>query len=333
MMKQLLDQIWYGSSKLYFLLFPFSGLYRLVIALRHALYRWGFKKTTSFSVPIIVVGNLTVGGTGKTPVVIWLANWLQKQGYQPGVVSRGYGGKKTAQPQVVAENSLPETVGDEAVLIVKKTHCPMVVHAKRDMAVKKLLATFPCDIVISDDGLQHYALKRDIEIAVIDGLRRFGNQYCLPAGPLREPKQRITQVDFTMVNEGEMIDANAYQMVLHSTMCYSLVDNSIKKTLNEFQKYTIHAVAGIGHPQRYFKQLAKMGLAIIEHPFPDHYHYRPQDIDFGKNAIVLMTEKDAVKCQSFADQRHWCLPIEAKMEQRFIDALTDKLKSISSKPI
>lgn len=347
-----IEQIWYSNSKLYYFLLPLTALYRLVIALRRLLYRLGYKKTTRFSIPIIVVGNLTVGGTGKTPFVIWLANWLQQQGYQPGIVSRGYGAKKMLRAQVVTETSDPIKAGDEAVLLARKTHCPLVVHPHRAVAVAALLQNFSCNIVISDDGLQHYALARDIEIIMIDGMRYFGNGYCLPAGPLREPPSRGRQADFIIVNQGEITNDQQtsqhlddslprlslgqasktfFKMQLQSSYFYAVANPLSQKSSEEFKNQVIHAVAAIGNPARFFKQLQQMNLTFIPHEFPDHYRFKQSDIDFGDDEIVIMTEKDAVKCQSFVDERHWCLPVSTQLEGRFEDALRNKLVTIMKK--
>ncbi|MDF2868209.1 MAG: lipid-A-disaccharide kinase, partial [Gammaproteobacteria bacterium] len=199
-MRQIIARLWYGHNKLVYLLLPFSWLYRLIIALRRYGYKKDIFKSFTASVPVIVVGNITVGGTGKTPLVVALAHFLKQQGYKPGIVSRGYGGQAESYPKFVNANSNPLQVGDEPLLIAKNTHCPVVVDPKRVRAVQTLLYRFACDIVISNDGLQHYALARTIEIAVIDGARRFGNAHCLPAGPLREPITRLRTIDFIVCN-------------------------------------------------------------------------------------------------------------------------------------
>jgi len=222
-----------------FLLSPIAGIYRLIIALRYLLYKYNIKKTSKFKLPIIIVGNITVGGTGKTPLVIWLAEFLQKQGFQPGIVSRGYNSKAT-YPYEVKENSTAAEVGDEALLIKQRTKCPMVIAPNRVAAVQKLLETNNCNIIISDDGLQHYALSRDLEIAVIDAKQRFGNGFCLPAGPLREPIKRLQQVD--------LIIENGTSMQLLPDKLYNLAETELTKDLTEFKYKTVHAIASIGNP-------------------------------------------------------------------------------------
>lgn len=322
-----MNNLWYGGNKLFYGLLPLTFIYRIIIFIRRFLFHIGIKKTYRLKVPVIVVGNITVGGTGKTPLIIWLANWLKAQDYRPGIVSRGYGGKPQRYPECVSVHSSPKQVGDEPLLIAKKTKCPVMVHPNRVMAANRLIEKFDCNIILSDDGLQHYSLFRDIEIIVIDGMRRFGNQYCLPAGPLREPLSRINHSDFIIVN-GEKINSKEYEMSLETNNIICVANPSQEKTLEEIKDQTIHAIAGIGNPNRYFSFLKNLGLKIIEHAFPDHYFYSFKDIDFGLDQLVLMTEKDAIKCQSFADHRHWCLPITIKPDAFFISSLQTKIQSL-----
>lgn len=316
--------LWQRKNFFSYILQPISGLYRMGMAVRRCLYLHGFKKITHFPVPVIVVGNITVGGAGKTPFVIYLANQLRQQGWKPGIVSRGYTGKKTHLPQPVDEKSDPWLVGDEAVMISQKTACPMVVCRDRVAAVAALLRDHDCDIVLSDDGLQHLALGRDIEIAVIDGERRFGNGHCLPAGPLREPVQRLKTVDF-IVNNGRSV-CGEWEMTLKPDKIYALANPSQAFPVTAFQGQTVHAVAAIGNPPRFFRTLENLGIHYIPHVFPDHYFFRPQDLDFSDNAPILMTEKDAVKCQQFADQRHWRLSVKAELPTQFWQDLLKKLR-------
>jgi tetraacyldisaccharide 4'-kinase len=322
----MLMQSWYDQHPIRYLLAPLSAIYRLIISIRYWLFRLGIKKVTRFSVPVIVVGNITVGGTGKTPLVIWLANLLQQKGFRPGIVSRGYGGIAKQYPQWVTQESDPTIVSDEAVLLAQKTKCPVMIAPNRVMAVKDLLTKSDCNIILSDDGLQHYALARDIEIAVIDGKRRFGNGFCLPAGPLREPKNRIKRVDFTVTNGGE--DPGEYQMQLIPDLIYNLRQPDRALTSKIINNQQIHAVAGIGNPERFFNSLRLLGYSFIEHPFPDHHLFQKHELEFGDNTIIIMTEKDAVKCKYFADDRYWCLPIKAELPDEFSQQL---LKSMSLK--
>lgn len=319
-----LNQQWYCEKSFFvYCLSPLSWLYRIIISVRRFLYRCGLKKVFRFPVPIIVVGNITLGGTGKTPLVSWLADWLRLQGFKPGIVSRGYGGKAVTWPQTVTENSDPQLVGDEAVLLAQHAHCPMVVDPNRVAAVNKLLNNYDCDVIISDDGLQHYALGRDIEIAVIDGARRFGNGFCLPAGPLREPIKRLKSVDFIIAN-GKGSD-NEYTMRFHPGVIYNIKNPKLSLNIASLNNNTVHAVAAIGHPQRFFKQLKTMGFNVVPHEFPDHYSYRPADFNFGDDATIIMTAKDAVKCRSFANDRYWCLPVHVQMDEHFEAALRASL--------
>lgn len=326
---------------------PLALLYRAIIAIRRLLYRLNIKKIHHFKVPVIVVGNITVGGTGKTPLVIWLANFLQHQGFKPGIVSRGYGGKAANYPQEVHRNSDPKIVGDEAVLIARHTQCSMVVDPIRVRAVKKLLAETDCNIVISDDGLQHYALGRNVEIAVIDGERGFGNGWCLPAGPLREPVERLESVDFVVLNgnadksplaplfqRGELktkltpYGVNQYSMNLISGDFCQVIQPNILVSAENFRNKTVHAIAGIGNPSRFFQALRKLGLNIVEHDFPDHHPFRAEDFSFvKKDEIVIMTEKDAVKCEKFVDERFFYLPVQAELPPDFSEQILNKIKN------
>lgn len=310
-----LDEHWYANSPVSLLLAPLGWLFCAVAALRRRAYRTGLLSVHRMPVPVIVIGNITVGGTGKTPLVAWLARFLIGAGYTPGIVSRGYGGKVGNWPQPVAADSDPALVGDEAVLLARRSGCAVVVGPDRVAAARVLLEHSPCDVILSDDGLQHYRLGRDVEIAVIDGVRGFGNGRCLPAGPLREPPERLREVDLVVVNgtagEGQ------YSMRLIEQVPRDVMDAGASRPLADFQGTRVHAVAGIGHPERFFKRLRALGLRIVEHPFPDHHAYSPADLDFGDGEPVLMTEKDAVKCRRFARPHLWYVPVEAQMDESF----------------
>ncbi|MFZ5594487.1 MAG: tetraacyldisaccharide 4'-kinase [Pseudomonadota bacterium] len=318
-----LDHYWYSNNPVSVLLLPLSWLFRLVATLRRAAYRAGLLKVTRLPVPVIVVGNISVGGAGKTPLVIWLAEFLKQRGYRPAIVSRGYGGQARAYPLLVTPDSDPLLAGDEAVLLARRCSCPMAVAPDRVAAARKVLEA-GCDIIISDDGLQHYRLGRDIEIAVIDGARRFGNGRCLPAGPLREPPGRLKRVDLVVVNGGPA-ETGRFEMRLRSGMVRNLVDEGIARDPAGFQGETVHAVAGIGHPARFFGHLKKLGLNVTGHPFPDHHPYTAQDLQFGDDAPIIMTEKDAVKCRKFADAQHWYLPVAAELSGGFGERLVQLL--------
>ncbi len=334
---EILEQYWYRPSwhPMTIALLPFSFLFGILAATRRCLYQMGMIKKYHFSVPVIVVGNITVGGTGKTPFVIWLAQWLQARGYRPGIVSRGMGGKKQWKPHRVERHDQAQDVGDEAVLIRQQTDCPLVICVDRVAAVRELLQYAQCDIVISDDGLQHYRLGRDLEIALVDAVRGFGNQCLLPAGPLREPTTRLKKVDLVVMNGGTSTDD--YVMSLTPMQLISIPSPQKKINLsdmthtitprNDGDPIKVHAVAGIGHPERFFTVLRQAGLQLIPHPFPDHYLYQQKDLDFADTLPIIMTEKDAVKCRSFADERYWYLSIRtdinAKLEQTLSSWLED----------
>jgi tetraacyldisaccharide 4'-kinase len=314
-----LAEHWYGKSFLVLLLLPLAWLFCALAIVRRQAYQWGLLKVHRFAVPVIVVGNISVGGTGKTPLVTWLVNLLKEQGYRPGIVSRGYGGGARHWPQQVRPDSDPQMVGDEAVLLSRRCACPMAVGPDRAAAVSALLAHTDCNIIVSDDGLQHYALGRDVEIAVVDGVRRFGNGHCLPAGPLREPQRRLRTVDLVVANG--VAGPREYLMKLQAGSAWNLRDPQRRCGLEVWRGKTVHAVAGIGYPQRFFQQLAQQGLEVIEHPFPDHHPFARADILFADDLPVLMTEKDAVKCLAFAAEQHWCLPVDAQLDERAIQLL------------
>jgi tetraacyldisaccharide 4'-kinase len=316
--------VWYKDPFIGTWLMPLGFLFADFVKFRKFLYRIGVLKKHTMPVPVIVVGNITVGGTGKTPLLIYLAQLLKDAGYRPGIISRGYGGQAEAWPQRVDANSTAANVGDEALLIAKQTGCPMAVGPLRVEDAKLLLKQSDCNVILSDDGLQHYALNRDIEIAVIDGERRFGNGYCLPAGPLRETIDRLQSVDFIVVN-GEKSEPNELSMRITGDTAINLVTGE-QKSLQEFKATGCHAVAGIGNPDRFFKLLESAGLSCKTHGFPDHYKFQRSDIEFSDDEQVLMTEKDAVKCTAFAGKQHWYIPVKAVPEQGFSEQLLKLLR-------
>ena len=322
-----IERIWYHGGIGMIALLPVSWLFRLLTAMRRWLYRHGWLRVSRFSAPLIVVGNITVGGTGKTPFVIWLTHFLRNKGYRPGIVSRGYGGSASQWPQPVTPESNPVLVGDEAVLLARRCRCPMVVSPNRSDAVKMLLKDFDCDIVIADDGLQHYAMGRDIEIVIVDGQRRFGNGYVLPAGPLREPVTRLKSVDLCVIN-GTPRESDEYRMTLTQSSLYNLQAPEKIDDLSIFKGKRVHAVAGIGHPEKFFDLLSTEGIEVVAHPFPDHHAYCEDDLNFGDDNPVLMTEKDAVKCASFAKPDYWVVAIEMAPELKAEARLSALLKNI-----
>lgn len=310
-----LTRIWYRPSLHWasVLLLPFSWLFGVCAALRRAMYRYRVMEVKRASVPVIVVGNITVGGTGKTPFVIWLAMFLRELGYRPGIVCRGVGGCKHVVPHLVTMDDRATFVGDEALLLAKHSQCPVVVCRRRPEAVDYLLKHTNCNLIINDDGLQHYRLARDMEIALVDGVRRFGNQQLLPAGPLRESISRLNKVNLVVVNGGHERDEFRVSFVPEQLIAVN--DNKHKKSLNHFSQQTVHAVAGIGHPQRFFQMLELSGMRVIPHVFPDHHSFQPADLAFSDTLPIIMTEKDAVKCSDFADDRCWYVSISTQVQE------------------
>lgn len=329
------------------LLAPLGKLVCLVAQRRHRRAQAG-RGVTRLPVPVVVVGNITVGGTGKTPLLISLIGHLRKAGWTPGVISRGYGGKPGADPLVLDARTGVDRVGDEPLMIWQRTGVPVSVHPDRVRAGQALLTTHPqCDVIISDDGLQHYQLGRDYEIAVIDRMRGIGNGRCLPAGPLREPVSRLNSVDAVVVNEpvGHTADqegqlapvpessAPRYVMQLQAR-CLRRLSDQERIWLNRLPASKVHAVAGIGNPARFFSTLARLGLDVIPHAFPDHHVFSRRELDFARDpeAVVVMTEKDAVKWPSddrdFNLSNHYVLEVDAHIPQALIDQLLARLDSL-----
>lgn len=278
-------------------------------------------------VPIIVIGNITLGGTGKTPLVIYLANELKKHGYHPGIISRGYGAKGNGISEVKQKSNV-ENVGDEPILIQKHTRLPVFISKDRVLAVKALLNKYKkTDVILSDDGLQHYRLKRDIEILVIDGTRGFGNGYPLPAGPLREPKWKLKAVDAIVCNGKKVIDGS-YLMKYKS---YSLINLKTKKkiALNKLRLNNLHAVAGIGNPDHFFNYLKVLGMVFDSSAYQDHYRFSKKDFKAMNGKNIIMTEKDAVKCEKFARDNFWYLPVVIEIDSKFTDFILNKMKNIN----
>ncbi|NKB46493.1 MAG: tetraacyldisaccharide 4'-kinase [Legionellales bacterium] len=318
------DRLWYAAqSRWHYPLIPISWLFQAGATIRRYYQQ---RRPPKVSVPIVVVGNLTVGGTGKTPLVIALADMLTQQQLKVGIVSRGYGGRAPQYPYWVTPTSDPKWVGDEPLLIAQRTRLPVVVAPDRPSAVHYLQQRTPCDVIISDDGLQHYALPRVFEIVVIDGERGLGNECCLPAGPLRESIHRLAQVDLVVVNTqhehlfhalrqryADMTLNNAWlQMRLQPGTITSLCQPDLVFTPEVWRGKSLHAVAAIGHPQRFFQTLRDLNFMPRCHPFADHYSWKPQDLMFGKRSVVVMTEKDAVKCRAWAMSNLWYLPVDAQ---------------------
>ncbi|WP_410015899.1 tetraacyldisaccharide 4'-kinase [Sodalis sp. C49] len=316
----MIDRIWFGGSKLYWLLLPLSWLYGLVSALIKLGYRLGWRKTYRFPVPVVVVGNLTAGGNGKTPVVLWLVEHLQRRGWRVGVVSRGYGGRADGYPLLLDDNTTSRQAGDEPVLIFQRTAAAVAVAPKRADAVAALLAGRPLDVIITDDGLQHYALARDIEWVVVDGVRRFGNGWWLPAGPMRERAGRLKRVDAVIVNGGEALPGEIPMRLVPG----DAVNLASGETRPAGQLRSVVAMAGIGHPPRFFATLRALGVVTEgEIAFGDHQAYRLEQLAplALPHQTLLMTEKDAVKCRAFAQANWWYLPVSAQLPERDAQAL------------
>lgn len=326
--QEFINELWYGNHPVSYLLLPLGWAYNFFMILRRLGYNSGLLPVKRVDVPVIVVGNITAGGAGKTPLVIWLAEYLKQNNYHPGIVSRGYGGAAKLWPQQVRPDSNPFMVGDEPVVIARRTACPMAVSPDRYQAAEQLLEHEKCDILICDDGLQHHALARDIEILVVDAVRRFGNRRCLPAGPLRESLSRLKSVDM-IVSNGKP-EHGEYQMEYIPLLIQSLVNVHEQIDIHAMRDKTVHAIAGIGHPDRFFTLLRAHGINVIEHQYPDHHQFRRQDIYFKDDLPVVMTEKDAVKCEEFADAHHWYIPIDVKMSNIFEHRLSMLLKDTTN---
>ena len=331
-MSTFLEQAWYRRYSWVLLLLPLSWLFRVVAAARR-YYHQKVSPRPSFNVPVIVVGNITVGGTGKTPLLLALMAHFKEQGYRPGVISRGYGSNKASEyPILVTTESSAAEVGDEPLLLASAY--PVVVDPNRYRAAQWLLDQTDCDLILSDDGLQHYRLPRDIEIAVVDGKRGVGNGQCLPAGPLREPVSRLQEVDFILINghsshespEGSFsfrVEPTQFRHLVSGEQCSPEQWNSGNK---------VHAVAGIGNPQRFSTTLEQLGFDVQLHVYPDHHDFRGGELQFDDNLPVIITAKDAVKCNGFNDDSNcdgvWILDVAAKPDSEFLDKLTHAVHNL-----
>lgn len=296
------------------LCWPLSILTVLLSKIRYVLIH-----RRPIEIPIIVVGNISVGGTGKTPMVIWLSERLKEMGWRPGIVSRGYGGRRPIEGAWVEHDSSPRAMGDEPVLIAQRTQCPVRVDRNRWEAAYELVAAGACDIIISDDGLQHYRLPRSMEIVMIDGRKGLGNGLCLPAGPLREPLSRLKKADLVIRTfNGAVCETDELEgFFLYPDDLRPVLDGiSRSAPIESFKGQEIHAVAGIGNPERFFSLLEKSGIHVIRHAFPDHHQYRETDFAFAQDGkTVLMTEKDAVKCRTWAAENWWVVGVHGHLSQ------------------
>ncbi len=323
----MIDRIWFGGSRWYWPLLPLSWLYGLVSGLIRMSYRRGWRKTSRFPLPVVVVGNLTAGGNGKTPVVLWLVTHLQQRGWRVGVVSRGYGGRAERYPLLLNDTTLPREAGDEPVLIFQRTGAPVAVSPRRAEAVAALLQRYPLDVVITDDGLQHYALARDIEWVVIDGERRFGNGWWLPAGPMRERAHRLKSVTAVIVNGGRALPGEV-PMHLQSGKAINLLSGQ-RSEAGDLAPMV--AMAGIGHPPRFFAALRSQGvIPVREVPFADHQSYRPEQLAAltSPGEALVMTEKDAVKCRGFAQPNWWYIPVDARLPAEDTEPLLASIEQL-----
>jgi tetraacyldisaccharide 4'-kinase len=318
---------WASRGLVAWLLWPASLAFRILVALRRLLYAMRVLPSAHPGIPVVVVGNLVAGGSGKTPLVIWIAEYLKRHGWSPGIVSRGYGAKIT-QPRAATIADEAAEVGDEPVLLSRRSGCPVWVGAQRIAVCRALRAAHPdVDVLILDDGLQHYALRRDAEIAVVDA-RGFGNGFMLPAGPLREPASRLRCVHAVVAHAAAV---EGYSMKLLGETLHRMTDSADRRPASAFAGQRVHAVAGIGEPNRFFLHLVRLGIKVAPHPFPDHHPFKPQDLDFGDDAAVLMTEKDAVKLRRFARANWWVLPVTAELDPAFGDWLTRRLDGFRSR--
>ncbi len=333
------ERVWYEKQHVPLLLKPLSWLFAALVATRRWLYRRGLLQTVRLSVPVVVVGNITAGGTGKTPVTLWLVDWLVRQGFTPAVVSRGYGGSGASDTLRVTADTDPAIAGDEPVMLARRAGCLVFVNPDRVAAASAAIAA-DADVVIADDGLQHYRLGRDVEIAVVDGSRGLGNGWLLPAGPLREPPRRLAEVDRVFVQAEAGVaprygnreqDSATTVFTLDGDAAVNLVSGR-KQPLMAFASRRVRAVAGIGNPERFFRLLERHGLTVVRHPFPDHAALTEKDVIFGDDAEVLMTEKDAVKCESFPHFRFWSVPVglqwdnDGDANEAWLADLRDKLR-------
>ena len=329
---------WYSHSPIGMLI-PLSGLYMLLTALRRWAYRCGILHSVFLPAPVIVVGNITVGGTGKTPFVIWLAHSLREQGYSPGIVTRGYRGQSQHWPILVTPDSDPRLAGDEAVLLARRTRLPVMADPDRLRAAQRLLDEHAVNVIVSDDGLQHYRLGRAVEIIMLDGERGLGNCWRLPAGPLREPAARLKQADFVICKMGSAAPTNvpAGALVMH-LMPETVMRLSREEpfTLTQFAGQQVHAVAGIGNPQQFFAMLSDHGLRVEGRALPDHAVVSEADLSFGDDRPVFMTEKDAIKCRGFKLSNHWYVTVSARFSEdnarRILGFIRGRLMAAGAKP-
>ena len=324
---------WYRGHPALVLLRPLECLYRRVVLRKRAQFLSGARAAYRAPVPVIVVGNVTVGGTGKTPMILWLIRHCQQQGLRVGVVSRGYGAQPPQFPWRVRAEQTAAQAGDEPLLIVQRSGVPLVIDPDRSRAVQALLASDPVDLILSDDGLQHYRLARDLELVLMDAARGLGNGRCLPAGPLREPAERLHEADAVLYNGAAEDPPGAYGFTLQPSALVNLHSGQ-RAGLDLFPAgQALHAVAGIGNPQRFFDTLAALDWQPIAHPFADHARFDADALRFSPSLPVVMTEKDAVKCRAFAEAQWWYLSVDAQPSPRFVAWFDQRLMALLSAPV
>ena len=309
---------WYAGHPALALLRPLEALYRRVVAGRRAAYLSGRKTAYRAPVPVVVVGNITVGGTGKTPMILWLIEHCRARGLRVGVVSRGYGARPPRLPWRVRAGQSAAEAGDEPLMIVERSGVPLMIDPDRPRAVRALLAEEPLDLILCDDGLQHYRLARDLELVLVDAARGLGNRRCLPAGPLREPLERLAAVDACLLNGAASDGAAGFAFNLRPAALVNLASGERRALDSLPAGQAVHAVAGIGNPQRFFATLEALHWRPVPHPFADHAAYAPEDLRFSPALPLLMTEKDAVKCRGFAAADWWYLAVDGQPSPAFV---------------
>ena len=310
--------IWYEGAPVPWWMRALQPVYRSLRALHVATWRTGLRRTARIAVPVIVVGNITAGGSGKTPLVIALVDALRQRGWRPGVISRGHGGTEVG-PLLLDDVPDPARVGDEPCLIRRRTGAAVAIGRDRARAAALLLER-GVNVVVADDGLQNPSFARDVEICVIDGQRRFGNGRLLPAGPLREPLERLGSIPFQVCNGG-VAQPGEIPMRLLGDVAVPVERTAATRPLESFAGQRVHAIAAIGNPERFFLGLRAHGIEVVAHPFADHHAFVASDLAFADDLPVLMTEKDAVKCVAFANARFWCVPVRAELPESFLDAI------------
>lgn len=336
-LQQVLNSLWYERNALRWLLWPLAVVFKFLVSRRRKQYLAGTKPVLHPDVPVIVVGNISIGGTGKTPVTLWLIDQLRQQGWSPGVVSRGYGGKAPVYPHLVSATDPASVTGDEPLMIHLRSGAPVVVDPDRSRAVHRLLQDKSVNLVISDDGLQHYPLARTFELVVVDSSRGFGNGQVLPMGPLREPLSRISSVDAIIVNGGESAEwSHLHQRCFAMTVAparwvplNSVSREIMESVINGQFGGAIHALAGIGNPQRFFDTLSNLGFQFEPHMFPDHHDYTELDLEPFESGFCLTTEKDAVKLRQFDQLKAAYLPINAQIQSDLIGVILARLKEFN----